>query len=496
MIVIAENSSQRLFILLAVLLSGCSANHYAIHEVDPIGYDGSVAIAVGAKQRLVLTNLAKIDTNTTTGTGNAAVQKTKHITLRRYCAEPSPDVFTVLGQSASGGLSYGHTADPKSLNAALQGALSSTESGSTISRTQTINMLKEMMYRTCESYLNGQISDDEYPIIAARDQRIMTSILAIEQLTGVVQPKPIAIASTANASTGQTSSEAILALEKAKKEVDDNKGAVKTAQDAFSSIDDPAGACDALKAKKDGGSITNKEQTTLDSCNDKRKELDAAKKKVSDAQDYYDHLAALANKPGMSSSTTNALVLASPPATTASDLSIEHDRTARIKAVSDTVKEIVLQSFKQQDETAFFCYRAITSISGEQADNGGAADNGRQDDKNVKDACLEFITARVQASAAAADRDKARLTLEAEQATQQLEVIRKQNFEPLWDRVKGGDGKVNEDKLNAILGKEAFRHLSTPMKDRVKSLAGKSKEEAMKIFKGIPLWLQNELLNN
>lgn len=118
----------------------------------------------------------------------------------RSCAQPSPDVFSVLGFSLAGAVSRDKQADGKSLNAEVASALS--QSGATISRTQTVNLLRESMYRTCERFMNGAMTQEQFLVQAARDQRAMVAVLAIEQLTGVVLPQPTVI--VANGAAIQT----------------------------------------------------------------------------------------------------------------------------------------------------------------------------------------------------------------------------------------------------------------------------------------------------
>lgn len=182
-----------LFILATFLLSACSANHNSIYRNEKIPDEDSV-ISIDAKQRIIISN-----------------KKNK---IRQFCSEPSPDVFTVVAQALSAGGSFGKSAEPASIEAVLNLAFSSAEQGSTIPRTQTINMLRELMFRTCERYLNGAYNGFEMSVQAVRDQRLMVSILAIEQITGAVIPKPIVI-SASGASSAKCGDEAIVRLDDA-----------------------------------------------------------------------------------------------------------------------------------------------------------------------------------------------------------------------------------------------------------------------------------------
>lgn len=92
----------------------------------------------------------------------------------RFCAEAAPDAFSALSASIA---AEGNIKDKTaSLNASIN------QTGTAFARTQTINMLRESMYRTCERYLSGAISKETMIVQAARDQRMMVQILAIEEL--------------------------------------------------------------------------------------------------------------------------------------------------------------------------------------------------------------------------------------------------------------------------------------------------------------------------
>ena len=97
-------------------LAGCSG---AIHNQSIIDGKAPVSLTVDARQRVLL---SQYDPQVPVAQGDASPPL-----FRRFCAEPSPDVFTVLGVGASGGASL--TQDTKGLNAALQAAFSSSETG-------------------------------------------------------------------------------------------------------------------------------------------------------------------------------------------------------------------------------------------------------------------------------------------------------------------------------------------------------------------------------
>jgi hypothetical protein len=175
--------------LLSFLLAGC-AELNSIHRVqsisdksDPLAAEAKI-VTVDAKQRHLLINPIL------PGTGDVSGVKW------RMCAEAAPDVFSAY--AASGALE-GNKSGGKF-------GFSGSETAATIERTQTVNLLRESMYRTCERYLSGAIDKTTFIVQAARDQRSMVAVLAVEQLTGAVKGNATIIsgpATSANVIDGQ-----------------------------------------------------------------------------------------------------------------------------------------------------------------------------------------------------------------------------------------------------------------------------------------------------
>jgi hypothetical protein len=184
--------------LVAFSVAGC-ANQHALFE--RFNVDGGESIAIDAKQRVVV-----------------AVKKTykkqgpdgSDLEWRAFCAEPSPDALSSISASAGVNLEV--------LQKALSAALSSSETAANIGlRTQTIQLLRDAMYRLCEGYASGALDDIGYTRLQRRYQNIMMGLLAIEQLTGVVAPKQVILGSNAIASTGQSLNQMLAALDVAQK---------------------------------------------------------------------------------------------------------------------------------------------------------------------------------------------------------------------------------------------------------------------------------------
>ena len=153
------------------------------------------SITIDAEQRVVI--------STPTKPGNPQ--------RRIVCAEPSPDVFKVRGASFSALLDQASKQD-------LEVALAASEAGQNIGlRTQSIQLLRDAMYRACEGAAGGMLSESDFSELQTRFQKLTAVLLATEQLTGAVRPNPSPIiAASGSASTGANVVEAQKALDEAR----------------------------------------------------------------------------------------------------------------------------------------------------------------------------------------------------------------------------------------------------------------------------------------
>ncbi len=349
-------------ILIMPMLASCGAKFNSIHrtfresvEVDTNGDALRPTVRgqlVDAKQRAILSSATK---KTTTRNGVSSVE-----TLLRTCAEPSPDVFTVLSSSLSASGTFTGAANK---NATAQLATALSEAGANIGlRTQTIQVLRDVMYRTCERYMNGAIGDEEFQIQAARDQRIIVSILAIEQLTGAVRNAPMAISATAKADTGASLLEAQRNVEATEKTLATKKKAAKAAGEALEEkkVKETA-AKKAFEgppenaAKKPAYETAQGETATAKKAKEKADEEVKTQEKI---------LASLKAKRdasmGVSAGGSSQIFLAKGFETKPIDAAVAG-------SVADAVKEIVAMTF-EVDEVVLKCIKLMGSNQGGTAD--------------------------------------------------------------------------------------------------------------------------------
>ena len=162
----------------SMVLSGCGANFHSINRsFSPSTGESRL---IDAKQRAII----------------SIVESGK---FRGVCAEPSPDALQATAAAFSGSGSV----SKEDITAALNLALSSTESAASIGlRTQTIQLLRDAYYRICEGYLSKGLDEVSYDVLQRRFQNHMIALLAVEQLTGVVKAEQVALTSQSAADAG------------------------------------------------------------------------------------------------------------------------------------------------------------------------------------------------------------------------------------------------------------------------------------------------------
>lgn len=429
------------------LLAGCSANHNAVFRHQEMTAGNSSVTLIDAKQRAILKSQSPVTTTTTTATASTGTVTTATTpAITRFCAEPSPDVFSVMAQSLSAGGSFGRTADPKAIEVALNAAFSSAEQGSSIPRTQTINMLRELMFRTCERHLNGGIGDLELPLQAIRDQRLMVSILAIEQLTGAVTAKPVVLGAQASAAAGASGAEAAIRLDDLHKDLLAKKTAESTRQTALDELNGTNKDCDKIaaavaKGDTEAAALSTELKAKRPKCEAAASDLANAKTARAEAATHYAKVSDVAASSGIPTSSQASLM------TPVAAGGLDQARTGDIAAVAAVVNDIVSSSF-EQDEFLLMCVKVL---------GGGAVDSA----KTITDSCNKYIESAIELKRSKAELSKSKVDLQKARnvdainsAQAATDKVSSSLFDKFWSRVStsGNVDKAKADALKAASG--------------------------------------------
>lgn len=243
-------------------IAGCVTPIHQTDNFDPKA--GVQTLAIDAKQRVVIfvTRPADPDPNGSPSQNGQNSERTVTVT----CAEPSPDALSALSSSIGGGLQ-----NNSGVVANIASAM--TESAASIGlRTQSIQLLRDGMYRSCEAYAAQAITKEEYNRQQRRYQNLMLSLLAIEQISGAVVAHQVGFGNgSSSASVGEGANDAAAAVTQADKAANDAQTALDTATNTLTS-DQKACSSDPTNS-----SCTNvaKEQADV---TDKQTALDNAKK--------------------------------------------------------------------------------------------------------------------------------------------------------------------------------------------------------------------------
>jgi len=431
-----------------LVLQGCSANFHSAFRLKNLDPDKKTLIAVDAKQRAIVSNGAMT------------------------CSEPSPDMFSVIAQSLSAGGSFSKSADPASMQAALNVAFGSAEQGSTIPRTQTINMLRELMFRTCERALNGSMGPAEMSIQAVRDQRLMVSILAIEQLTGAVAPKPVTIGASGSAAAGAGAGEVIIRIDDARREVEASTAEAVKAQkhyDALNTQEGETGTCDTIaKALKEGKELTEAQASQEKACTAAGAALADARAREVRARNNEADLRRLANNLG---GTVATAVSANAPG------GMDQARNASLTNVSEAVREIVKGTFSDGTEVMLFCLRGLAVVSENNGLTPVQADG-------VREMCARYLTAFIGAETEKENAERA-------DSLRRMGTVSNDLFKRYWPTLKTvlADGTSKSQFVTGLqsqlLGAE--RNLA------ICFAAAGNEDQARACFTALPSGLQRKL---
>lgn len=137
--------------------------------------------------------------------------------IQVMCSEPSPDALKTLAASMN---------VEKQEVAKLAAAYS--EAGANIGlRTHSIQLLRDQLFAICQGYANKGISGPAYQMMLTRNQRNTVALMAIEQLTGVLQTPAVKLSGSASIGANE---ELIALNQKLKVEAETKYNALTAAQ--------------------------------------------------------------------------------------------------------------------------------------------------------------------------------------------------------------------------------------------------------------------------
>ena len=171
-----------LIVVSSLFFTACGANFASIYREYAVA-PGATGILIDAKQRSIIVGRLPEDSD---------IER-----MVIACAEPSPDALSAISSSLSA--SGGGIFSGGEVEAAIATAL--TETASQLgTRNATITLLRDGLYRQCEAYMNGLITQFEYRIAIQKYINAMVALLAIEQIAPV-DSTDVSVSSEENGTT-------------------------------------------------------------------------------------------------------------------------------------------------------------------------------------------------------------------------------------------------------------------------------------------------------
>ncbi len=386
------------FVSIGLLLSGCAAlTHYNNAEkLNTSNGSEATVVFIDAKQRAVVA----------ADRGSKASDAGSRSAFLAFCAEPSPDALSAL--AASQGFSFS-----KPDVAEVAQSLAISEGASSIGlRTQSIQLMRDSMYRLCEASLSGSANGPSWQTLYRRLQSTMVAILAIEQLTGTVTAPPVAIGSSAVVGSADLLAKYTEKTEEARKKVSDGeKNKENTSAElaaAQKAVDDKTKARDSAKTTHDNladgdpgkaaaKDALDKAQVDLDKAvaarDEKKQADDAAQADLDNRKAEFQRYDAARKSALSNTGTASVNVQIAPDECCASD-------SGQIRAVADNVAKIVHDTL-QLDFSREACATVVTNYYRWQEDvDGKPAQSASEDEKDpaheqepgsILAACISYI---------------------------------------------------------------------------------------------------------
>jgi hypothetical protein len=204
------------------------------------------------------------------------------------------------------------------------------------------------MYRICEGVLNGELSEDDFLDLHRRYQRIMVTLVAIEQLTGAVRPPPVAIQTDAIGGRPARLNDLQDELEEAREKVATLEGEVETAgsENEFQRTDDDGNSVDVACSE-----ATEEELQDEESCSELVKakaNLESAKANVKTLEKEVETVRSeIVNRASGSVKLVD---------NRSSNFNLDQQS---VKKISETIKSMVASMFRLDPDSAISEYRKM-----------------------------------------------------------------------------------------------------------------------------------------
>ena len=247
-----------LLLLSTLALGGCESAALRNSIFRTTSFDSGISVLTDAKQRVVI-NLP------------ADVEDGQNKPTRIVCAEPSPDVAQALSEA----LTVAASVEVKGQGGgSVSFGKSVAESVAQLGeRLGTIQLLRDGLYRACEAYANGAISDITYAVLLSRFDDTMVSMLTAELAAGAFGRSLAALGGQAG-TEASTKSNMDALVEKAKQNVAQKKNELAVADSEQKKAE---AALDEAKEEDPDGDHTEQEQVVADAQENKETATDALK---------------------------------------------------------------------------------------------------------------------------------------------------------------------------------------------------------------------------
>lgn len=246
----AMNSFKFFSLSVVVLyLGACTAAPGQIF--NKITLDEDESFTTGSRQRIVHNTIPK-------KSSMPGQVDPKRIT----CTEPSPDVAVAVANSFGVGISvFGQGA----------GSMSATQAEGLIQlaeRTVTVQLLREQMYRACESYSNGAITGTTYSLIMGKMNDTIVTLMLGETAGGAFGRSLGAIGTKASASGGGSMMEKL----------------AENVQEVQQATDDLAQANENVESKKETADLANANATANPADSSAQQTAESTKEELDQAE--------------------------------------------------------------------------------------------------------------------------------------------------------------------------------------------------------------------